>query len=176
MNNIEPLDPEGWFEEGNGFKGEKNNDDGIWMPYHSKGTFLLFTSPSVTGLVLRKIGEAGHKQPNRLYVFISHKLMMKVWGRLLIKMADLVVYVPPGEMFWPSSMNESFVIGFISSLIPLRPWRLRGTTKVMGLGRSVSFLLREIPGDAGSVLHQLQLLLKSVASMSGVLARGLLLR
>ena len=37
--NVEPLTPEGWFEEGHGFKSGKNNDNGIWMPYHSKGTF-----------------------------------------------------------------------------------------------------------------------------------------
>ena len=39
VNNIEPLNREGWFEEGCGFKGGKKNDDGIWMPYHSKGIF-----------------------------------------------------------------------------------------------------------------------------------------
>ena len=39
MNNIEPFTPEGWLEEGHVLKGEKNNDDGIWMPYNYKGTF-----------------------------------------------------------------------------------------------------------------------------------------
>ena len=29
MNNIEPLNPEGWFEEGCVFKGVNKNDDGI---------------------------------------------------------------------------------------------------------------------------------------------------
>ena len=39
VNNIEPFNPEGFFEEGGVFKGGKKNDDGIWVPYHSKGTF-----------------------------------------------------------------------------------------------------------------------------------------
>ena len=37
LNNIEPLNPGFWFKEGRGFKGGKNNDNGICMPYHSKG-------------------------------------------------------------------------------------------------------------------------------------------
>ena len=45
MNNIEPLTPEGFFEEVHGFKGGKNNDDSIWMPYHSKGTFFGAPAP-----------------------------------------------------------------------------------------------------------------------------------
>ena len=39
VNNIKPLTPEGWFEEGRVFKGGNKNDDGICMPYHSKRTF-----------------------------------------------------------------------------------------------------------------------------------------
>ena len=47
VNNFETLTPEGWFEEGHGLKGGKNNDYGIWLPYHYKGTFLGATTPSV---------------------------------------------------------------------------------------------------------------------------------
>ena len=96
-----------------------------------------------------------HKRPNSLNSFICPKLMMPVWGSILFKMAELVVYGPPGAKFWPSSMHELFVIGFILPLIPHRPWRLRGTPKVLGLGRTVSFLLRYITGYAGIVLSQL---------------------
>ena len=39
VNNIEPFTPDGWFKEGSGTKGGKSNDNGIWMTYHSKGTF-----------------------------------------------------------------------------------------------------------------------------------------
>ena len=45
VDNIEPLIPEVWFEEGRGFKEGENNDDGIWMPYHSKGSFLWEPAP-----------------------------------------------------------------------------------------------------------------------------------
>ena len=36
-------------------------------------------------------------------------------------------------------MHELFVLGFISPLIPYRPWRLRREPKVLGLGRTVFF-------------------------------------
>ena len=67
-------------------------------------------------------------------------------------MAGLVVYAPPGANFWPSSMHGSFVLVFIYPLIPNMAWRFRGSPKVLGLERTVSLLLRESPGDAGSVL------------------------
>ena len=92
--------------------------------------------------MFRKLGEAVQKCPNIFHDFIFPKLMVPVWGRLLFKMADLVVYVPPGEIFWPYSMHKSFVIGFVSPLIPHRPWRTRGTPKVMRLGRTVYLLIR----------------------------------
>ena len=137
VNNIEPLTPEGWFDEGHGMQGGNKNGDGIWMPYHMKNTFLWSPAPSVSDLVLRKLWEAVHKQPNSLHVFIYPELIMTIRGRLMFNMADLVVYVPPREKFWPSSMHELLVIGFVSPLIPHRPWRLRGTPKVMELGMKV---------------------------------------
>ena len=39
VNNIQPLTPEGWFEEGDGIREGKKNKDGICMPYYSKGIF-----------------------------------------------------------------------------------------------------------------------------------------
>ena len=45
VNNIEKFTPEGWFEEGHGMKGVKNNNDGIWMPYNSKGNFFMIACP-----------------------------------------------------------------------------------------------------------------------------------
>ena len=45
VNNIDTLNPEGWFEKGHGFKEGKKNDDSIWMPYHSKGTLFMGAHP-----------------------------------------------------------------------------------------------------------------------------------
>ena len=68
MNNIEHLTPDGWFEECNGMKGGKKNDDEIYMTYHLKGTFKLTSVPSLADLVLIQVGEALHKQPNSLHI------------------------------------------------------------------------------------------------------------
>ena len=127
-------------------------------------------------LVLRKLGEAVHKQPNSLHLFICPKLMMSVWGNMLFKMAELVAYVPPGDNFSPFSMHKSFFLGFIFPLIPHRTWWIRGTLKVIIMVRTVYLLLWESPWDAGSFLDQLRLLPKRVASMSVVLARVFLIR
>ena len=116
-----------------------------------------------------------YKWTNRLHVFICPKLMITVWGRLLFKMADLVVYGPLGEIFWSSSMHKYFFLGFVYPLISHGTWRLKGTTKVMGLGRTVSFLIHESAGNAGSDMRQIRLLLKRLAFMPGVLEQVLLI-
>ena len=110
VNKIRPFTPEGWFEEFHGMKGLNKNDNGICMPYHSKGTFLWAPNSSAVALVMRKLREAVHTWPKILHIFIFIKLMMMVWGGLLLNMADLVVYGPPEAKFWPSSMHKLFVI------------------------------------------------------------------
>ena len=75
-------------------KGGLNNDDGICMPYLLKGNFYGRPSHSVAYFFLMKIGEAVQKWTNSLHVFISPKLMVMVWGRMIFNMIYLVVYVP----------------------------------------------------------------------------------
>ena len=48
-------------------------------------------TPSVSDLLLSKLGEAVHKHLNILNAFILPKLIIPMWGSLLFKMADLVV-------------------------------------------------------------------------------------
>ena len=56
---------------------------------------------------------------------------------------------PIGGKNISSLMHKSFVLGFVFSLIPHRPWQLRGAPKIMILGRAVYLLIQDIPGDAG---------------------------
>ena len=119
--------------------------------------------------MLRQLWEAVQKRTSSLHVFICNKLMMPVWGRLLFNMASFMVYGPLGESFWLSSMHKLFVLGFILPLIPHMPCWIRGITKVKGMGRMASLMIQESPGDEGIVMHQIRLIPKRVASMSGVL-------
>ena len=72
-------------------------------------------------------------------------------------------------------MKNSFVLDFVFTLILHRTCHIRGEPKVMGLGRTVYFLLWDSLVYSGSFLHKLWLLTKKVAYMSEVLAWGLLL-
>ena len=80
----------------NRMKGGNKSGDGIWMPYHLKGIFKWAHAPSVAYLVLRKLEEAVNKWPKILHECICTNLMMPVWGRLLFKLSELVVYIPSG--------------------------------------------------------------------------------
>ena len=55
-------------------------------------------------------------------------------------------------------MYRSFLIGFVSPLSPNRPWIIRAKPMVLGLVRTVYFLIRDIPGDSVSIILQLRLL------------------
>ena len=59
------------------------------------------------------------------YIYLP-KLIMPVWWRLIFMVADVVVYGPLVEKIWSSSMNESFFLDFVFTLIPHKPWRIRG--------------------------------------------------
>ena len=92
-------------------------------------------------LGVQEIREGCKNFPKAFIVFICTKLMMMLWGRLLIKIADLVVYIPPGETFWPYSMQKSFVLGFGFTFIPHRPWRIWGTPKFLKMIITVSLMI-----------------------------------
>ena len=61
VNNIETLSPEGWFEDDNGLKRGKKNENGIWIPYHSKGKLFVGARPFSGRIVVEPI-RAGFAQ------------------------------------------------------------------------------------------------------------------
>ena len=73
-------------------------------------------TPSVADLLLSKLGEAVHKLLNILNSFIFPKSIIPMRGSLLFKMADLVVYSPPGvgKRGGLPLVNKYFVLGFVS--------------------------------------------------------------
>ena len=65
--------------------------------------------------------------------------MMPVWGRVLLKMSNLVVYGPPGVKFWPPSMHNSFVLGFYFPPNHTQALAYQGDTQGSGTGKDGVF-------------------------------------
>ena len=43
--NLEPLTPEGWFEEGHGITGGAPDRHGVWIPTHGPGNQIFLLTP-----------------------------------------------------------------------------------------------------------------------------------
>ena len=99
---------------------------------------LWATTPSVENLVSGKFGEAIQKWLKRLDVFIYPKIMMPVWGRLLLKMDHFVVYGPPGELF--SILNTRVAYSwFYFSPYPTQVLAAQGDTQCSGTSKDGVF-------------------------------------
>lgn len=124
MPGLEPLTPEEWFVEGHGITGGEKDHNGVWIPFHKKGTFLQMTPPAAADVALEEIGRAKHKRSKNHHIFICPRHMMPQWRRLLYKLYNFVCIIPAGPSFWPQAMHKPLIIGVVLPLIPHRPWEL----------------------------------------------------
>ena len=89
--------------------------------------------------MLRQLGEAVQKYTNSLHVFILTKLMMPVRGKMMFKMADLVVYGPLGGKVWPSSTQRVVSYWFHFPPHPTHALAAHGDTQGSGTGKDGVF-------------------------------------
>jgi hypothetical protein len=110
------------------------------------------TSAEVAVEELRK---ALIKRRNCTHVFICPWLLTPQWRRQLNKACDLVLFMPAGSEIWPLEMFEPLTIGFVFPFLFSRPWQLRGTPKMLHLGRTMSRLLKDTDVATGNLLRKL---------------------
>lgn len=167
MPGLRPLTPEEWFVKGHGIAGGSKDPNGVWIPFHRKGTFLWIRPPAAADVALEEIGRAKHKRAENYHIFICPRHMMPLWRRLLYKNCDFVCIIPAGPSFWPSHMHEPLILGIVLPLIPHRPWELRGTPKLLGMGRKMSKPKMWEAGEehGGRILRQLLSLPRELARM-----------
>ena len=70
----------------------------------------------------------------------------------LDRMADLIFVIPAGNSFWAAEMYEPLLIGIVFPFLSFSPWQLKGTPKVLSLGRKLSTLWKSEQLDAGNIL------------------------
>ncbi len=63
---LQPLTPEGWFEEGHGITGGVLDRLNVWMPTHCKKDlmFLWAPPPAVADAAMVELLKAHHKRPD----------------------------------------------------------------------------------------------------------------
>ncbi len=78
---LEPLTPEGWFEEGHGIRGGTLDKHKIWIPMHEdKNKLHLWTPQSpVADAALEELLKACHKRTDNFHVVLIPRLMTPRW-------------------------------------------------------------------------------------------------
>jgi hypothetical protein len=96
--NLEPLTPEGWFEEGHGIRGGSRDKHRIWMPTHKPKNELHLWAPQSPSAdtALEELLKVRHKRIDTFHVVIIPRLMTLRWRQLFNKVCDFTFIVLPG--------------------------------------------------------------------------------
>ena len=173
---LEPLSPEGWFEEGHGVSGGKKDTNGVWIPAHvSAGNLFLWAPPpAVADAALEQLLIATHKRTDLFHVVLVPRLMRPLWRRLFHKACDFVFKVEPTHLFWPASMHEPLWVGVVLPFTHHRPWRFKRAPLLVEMGSSLRQVLTSGEGDGGNILRKLLSLPRRIRSLPECLARSVL--
>jgi hypothetical protein len=173
---LEPLSPEGWFEEGHGITGGTLDERQIWIPTHchKDQVFLWPPPPAVADAALEELLKSRHKRSDLLHVVVIPRLMATRWRRLFSKVCDFTCDVSPGPAFWPSHMYEPLWVGIVMPFVHCRPWSLKRAPILVEMGRDLRRMLKAGEGDGGDILRKLLGLSKRIATLPQHVARGVL--
>jgi hypothetical protein len=113
--------------------------------------------PAAAVVAIEELRKACIKRQNSLHLVIIPCLLTQEWLRQLYKVSDLVVIIPPCTSFWPSAMLEPLVIGLIFPFARIAPWQVRGTPKMLSMGRQMRGVFEEEELAGRDVLRKLVL-------------------
>ena len=169
---VEFLEAKDWFIRGHDIVpgGYSTNCDGMKIPTTKSGTFVWSPPPIIGDVAVEELRKARHKRQQSMHVFIIPRLMQPFWRKQLYKAADLVLSLPPGHLYWPVNMFEPLTIAIIFPFIRHKPWQLRGCTRLMDLGRTLSEVWKEDSRLEGPLLRELSSFHREVSALSRDLA------
>jgi hypothetical protein len=171
---TEYLQPEGWFERGHDLIGGEIDPQGAWCPLHKPGTFVWSPPPAAAGAALEELRKARIKRQDSLHIVIIPRLLTPEWLRQLHKVSDLVFSIPPSQLYWTESMLEPLVVGLIFPFAHSAPWQLRGTPKMLSMGRQMRRVFKEENLVARDLLRKLLLDGRRIPSLPPDVVWGLL--
>jgi hypothetical protein len=171
---IEMLDPEGWFERGQGILRYYKDELGRTFPRCAEGSFLWCPPPAAAAVTAEKLQRSHHKRERSTHVFVCPRLMTNLWRKLVLKEADFVFEVPVGTNVWSREMHEPLLIAVCLPFIPHSPWRLGDTPALLGMARELRGVWKEPNGDPRFILRELFELQRRVRTLPPKLVRRVL--
>ena len=173
---LQPLQPEGWFEEGHGITGGELDSNKVWIPTHepSGNTHCWAPPPAASDAALEELAKARHKRTDTYHVVVIPRLMAPRWRRLFNKVCDFLFVVSPGASFWPDDMFEPLWVGIVLPFTHHRPWTFKRAPLLVEMGRNLRRMLHESEEESGNLLRKLWGLPKRVNCVSQRVACGML--
>ena len=171
---LETLTSSGWFERGHDITGGAVGHDSFWRPTITSGIYLWAPPPAAADVALEQLRIARIKRQASTHIFVCPRLMTPLWLKQLYKAADLIFTVQAGISYWPNEMLEPLLIGVVFPFLSFAPWQLKGTPKLLSLGRQLSRVRKGEHLDAGPILREFFELRKRMESMPRDVVRKLL--
>jgi hypothetical protein len=175
---LEFLDPRDWFTRGHDHSGySEKNPAGLVYPTIRQGHFVWSPPPAAAEVALEELRKARIKRQDSLHIIVIPRLMTPEWLKQLYKEADLLFTVDANCPEWPEAMFEPLIIAVCFPFLSVDPWQLKGTPKMLSMGRQLSGLSQESEVDRGTILRQFLLECSRLRSMpSDVVSRMLYFR
>ena len=174
---MEILSPEDWFERAHdhdGYKSTSVSNQGWEMPVFKTGVFVWEPPPAAMQVALEQLRISRIKRQSSTHVVVCAKRMTQEWMRQLNRTADCLFSIKPGNSFWPANQHESLFVAICFPFLNRPPWQLRGTPKMLSVGRKLSSMLKEPEVDGRKFLRKLLLEVKRLPTMSPRMVRKLL--
>jgi hypothetical protein len=143
LSKLEPLTPEGWYEEGHGITGGTLDSHKVWIPTHGDKNklFLWAPQPLIADAALEELLKALHKRTDTFHVVLKPRLMTPRWRRLFNKACDFTFVVSPGYAFWPADMFEPLWVGNVLPFTHHRLWCFKRAPLLVEIGRDLQEVL-----------------------------------
>jgi hypothetical protein len=147
-----------WFDVGHDINGwhRHHQSDLMERPKLEEGrTYIWSPSPFAADVAIAELRKARIKRQTSSHVFVCPRLCCSLWLKQIYRACDLVFQVLPNSPFWPPSAHEPLLIGLIFPFTRANPWQLRGTPKLLAVGRELRNLQENQEMDRRDLLRKL---------------------
>jgi hypothetical protein len=163
---FEALSPEDWYVKGHDIIGGTVNVDGVWVPSYGVGNYIWAPPPCIAAQCLEELRKARHKRQVSSHVFVCPRIMTASWQRQLYRSADLVFTLNPGHEVWDLSQHEPLLVGLYFPFLETEPWQLKGSTRLLEMGRHLQHMCKTNSSSSGCLLRQLWVFSRQLSKMS----------
>jgi len=153
--NLHCLSIKDWFLRAHDIVSGSYNSEGLWIPKYKSGTYLWVPAPAAGQHAIEQLRQARLKRTESTHLFLIPRIFTSLWRKQLYKVADLVVELPFDSKYWIETLqHEPLTFAFIFPFIPQKPWQLKRTYALLGMGRLLRSLWKENPLSTWDILQQ----------------------